>query len=72
MRNFELQTRGTEIVHAAISAAGGLETRAQAQPTYPMRQVEQIAIYSYYQNPQQASESFRGTRDVLLSMPAVL
>ncbi len=33
MHNFELQTRGAEIVNAAISAAGGLETGAQAQPT---------------------------------------
>jgi hypothetical protein len=72
--NFEpqTQTKGTEIVHAAISAAGGSETGAQAQPTYPMRQMEQMAQYSYHQNPQQVSKSFRGTKDVLLSMPGGL
>lgn len=74
VHNFELQTqkRGTEIVHDAISAAGGLGTGAQAQPTFPLRQMEQMAHCSYHQNPQQASESFRGTKDVLVSMPGGL
>jgi hypothetical protein len=37
-----------------------------------MRQMEQMAHYSNHQNLQQASESFRGTKDVLLSMPGGL
>ncbi len=69
MHNFELQTRGTKIMHAAISATGVLESEVQAHSAYPMSQLEQMAHYSYPQNPQQASESFRGTKDVLLSMP---
>ena len=70
--NYDLQTRGSKIVHAAISAAGVLESEVQTQPAYPMRQLEQVAHYSYPQNSQQTSESCRGTKDVLLSMPGGL
>ncbi len=56
----------------AISVAGVLESEAQTQPAYPMRQLEQEVHYSYPQNSQKTSESCRGTKDVLLSMPGGL
>ena len=60
-QNYSLKKRGAKIVRDVISAAGVLESEAQTQPAYPMRQLEQVVHYSYPQNSQQASESLRGT-----------
>ena len=70
--NVKLQTRGSQIVHVTISAAGVLESELQTQPAYLMRHLEQVVHYSCPQNFQQASESCMGTKDVLLSMPGGL
>ena len=70
--NYDLQTRDSKIVHAAISAAGVLESEVQTQPAYPMRQLEQVVYYSHPQNSQQASEPCKGAKDVFFSMPGGL
>ena len=72
VHNVRPLTRGSQIVHAAISAAGVIESEIQTQPAYPVRQLEQVAQYSCPQNFQQASESNIGTKDVLFSMSGTL
>ena len=59
-------------MHDAIGAAGVLESKTQTQPAYPLRQLEQVVYYSLPQNSQQAPEPYRGTKDILLSMPGGL
>jgi hypothetical protein len=69
VQNYSLKKRGSRIVHDAIPAAGVLESEVQTQPAYPVRQLEQVIFYSQPQSSQQASEPYRGVKDVLFSAP---
>jgi hypothetical protein len=69
VQNHNLKKRGSNIVHDAILAVGGLESEVQTQPAYPVRQLEQVVYYSQPQNSRQAPEPYRGVKDVLFSAP---